>query len=82
MTQQPALAVLRDALDQRTVELDAAIAKLNVTPPDADEYGEAYEARWTANEAYSEAWEAWYAETEKHPAVTAAGCDETKYPER
>lgn len=65
MTRQPALAVLRDELDQRTVELDTAIAKLNATPREADEYGAVYEARWTANELYSEAWEAWYAETEK-----------------
>lgn len=69
MSQQPALAVLGDELDQRTVELDAAIQKLNVTPRDADDYGTVYEARWTASEAYNKAREAWYAETEEPPAV-------------
>lgn len=68
MSNQPALAVLRDELDQRTVELDAAVRKLKATPRDADQYGAVYEARWTANEVYTQAWEAWYAETEKEVA--------------
>lgn len=68
MSEKPALVVLRDELDQRTVELGEAIAKLDATPRDAADYGTVYEARWEASEAYSKAWTAWYEETEKDVA--------------
>lgn len=78
MSNQPALAVLRDELGQRTVELDAAIRKLKATPRDAERYGAAYGAKWAANEAYIKAWDAWYEESEKPPAGATAEGDETK----
>ncbi|PRB69489.1 hypothetical protein [Arthrobacter sp. MYb213] len=68
MTQQPALAGLHAAMKLRLEEFDTAIAKLDGTKRGDPGYGELFEARWEAAEAYEKAYDAWNEEIEKEVA--------------
>lgn len=68
MSQQPALAGLRDALNLRLEELNAAIKEHDGKDRDDPTCADTHKAMWDACEAYSKAYEVWNEEKGKEVA--------------